>query len=78
MLFYLSYQSLRNFFSPLVHHIETLFLTGQSPFPLERTLLTTGMTEAGIDSLHQNQKRIELPHLAIRCAPPRQSQFWRT
>ena len=78
VLFYLSYQSLRNFFSPLVHHIETLFLTGQSPCPLERTLLTTGMTEAGIDSLHQNQKRIELPHLAIRYEPPRQSQFWRT
>lgn len=78
VLFYLPMFSMRNFFSPQVHHIETLFLTGKSPYPVERTLLTTGMTAAGIESLHQDQKRIETPHLAVRYEPTRQSTFWKT
>ena len=68
----------RRFFSPLVHHIESLFLTGKSPYPVERTLLTTGMTAAGIESLYQQQRRLETPHLAIRYKPIRQSTYWRT
>lgn len=75
--FYLPYYSMWNFFSPLVHHIESLFLTGKSPYPIERTLLTTGMTAAGIESLYQQQRRLETPHLAIRYKPTRQSTFWR-
>ncbi len=47
-LIYLPYYAMRNFFNPLVHHIETLFRTGKSPYPIERTLLTTGMTAGGI------------------------------
>lgn len=78
VLFYLPYYTMRNFFSPQVHHIESLFLTGKSPYPIERTLLTTGMTAAGIESLFQNQRRLETPHLAIRYQPTRQSTFWRT
>jgi hypothetical protein len=78
VLFYLPYYSMRNFFSPQVHHIETLFQTGKSPYPVERTLLTTGMTAAGIESLYQQQHRLETPHLAIRYRPARQSTFWRT
>ena len=42
-MFYLPYYSMRNFFSPLVHHIESLFLTGKPPYPIQRTLLTTGI-----------------------------------
>ena len=78
VLFYLPYYSMRNFFSPQVHHIESLFLTGKAPYPLERTLLTTGMTAAGIESLYQKQKRLETPHLAIRYEATRESTFWRT
>jgi hypothetical protein len=55
-----------------------LFQTGKSPYPVERTLLTTGMTAAGIESLYQQQHRLETPHLAIRYRPARQSTFWRT
>jgi len=76
--FYLPYYSMRNFFSPLVHHIESLFLTGKSPYPVERTLLTTGMTAAGIESLYQQQRRLETPHLAIHYKPTRRPIFWRT
>ena len=78
VLFYLPYYTMRNFFSPQVHHIESLFLTGKSPYPIERTLLTTGMTAAGIESLYQQQRRLETPHLAIHYQPTRHSTFWRT
>jgi len=77
VLFYLPYYSMRNFFSPQVHHIESLFQTGKSPYPVERTLLTTGMTAAGIESLYQ-KKPLATPHLAIEYQPTPQSTFWRS
>jgi hypothetical protein len=58
--------------------MERLFLTGRAPYPVERTLLTTGLTAAGIESLHLGQKRFETPHLAIRYHPTEESTFWRT
>jgi hypothetical protein len=70
--------TLASFFSPLVNHMEKLFLTGRAPYPVERTLLTTGLTAAGIDSLYLGQKRFETPHLAIRYHPTEESTFWRT
>ena len=77
VLFYLPYYSMRNFFSPQVHHIERLFQTGPSPYPVERTLLTTGMTAAGVESLFQ-KKALPTPHLAIAYQPTPQSTFWRS
>ena len=77
-LIYLPYYAMRNFFNPQVHHIESLFLTDKSPYPVERTLLTTGMTAAGIESLFQNQKRLETPHLDVRYQSTPESTFWRT
>ncbi|MCY2966675.1 MAG: hypothetical protein NT069_24110, partial [Planctomycetota bacterium] len=75
---YLPYYSMRNFFSPLVHHIETLFHTGRSPYPVERTLLTTGMTAAGVESLFQGDKKLSTPHLAVAYQPTAESTFWRS
>ena len=57
--------SLANFFSPLVHNFEQMFLTGKATYPVERTLLTTGLTAAGVESLYRNQVRYDTPHLAI-------------
>jgi hypothetical protein len=70
--------TLANFFSPLVNHMESLFLNGRSPYPVERTLLTTGLTAAGIESLYRGQTRVETPYLAIRYQPTKDSTFWRT
>ena len=70
--------TLANFFSPLVNHMEQMFLTGKPAYPVERTLLTTGLTAAGVESLYRNQARVETPHLGIRYQPSKESTFWRT
>lgn len=71
--------TLANFFSPLVYHAEQMFLTGKPSYPVERTLLTTGLTAAGVESLFRNQERLDTPHLAgIRYRPTRESTFWRS
>lgn len=68
--------TLANFFSPQVNHAETMFLTGKSPYPVERTLLTSGLVTAGVESLFQNQQRIETPHLTVAYQPTAKSTFW--
>ena len=70
--------TLANFFSPLVNSMEQMFLTGKPTYPVERTLLTTGLTAAGVESLYRNQARVETPHLAIGYQPTKESTFWRT
>jgi hypothetical protein len=69
--------TLANFFSPLVANMEQMFLTGAAPYPIERTLLTTGLTAAGVESLYQDQKRVPTPHLNIRYQPSKESTFER-
>jgi hypothetical protein len=69
---------LANFFSPLVNNIEQMFLSGKPSYPIERTLLTTGLTAAGVESLHQEQVRLETPHLDIAYQPNPESTYWRT
>jgi hypothetical protein len=69
--------TLANFFSPLVHHIERMILTGKTSYPVERTLLTTGLTAAGVESLYR-KARYETPHLKISYQPSKESTFWRT
>jgi hypothetical protein len=59
----------------LMAKAERTFLTGVSPDPVERTLLTGGLVEAGVRSLGKGQVRLETPHLNIRYAAPRESLF---
>ena len=70
--------TLANFFSPLVNNIEQMFLTGKATYPVERTLLTSGLVIAGVDSLDQDQAKIDTPHLSIEYQPTAKSTFWRT
>ena len=69
--------TLANFFSPQVNNVEKMFLTGKATYPVERTLLTSGLTAAGVESLHQGQTRIETPHLTVAYQPTTASIFWR-
>jgi hypothetical protein len=62
----------------LMSKAEETFLTGKSPCPIERTLLTTGLVEAGVRSLGTGQKRLETTHLKVRYQAPRESTYWRS
>lgn len=61
----------------LMAQAEEMFRTGVAPYPVERTLLTSGLVAAACRSLTQGQRRLETPHLAVRYDPPRESRFWR-
>jgi hypothetical protein len=65
-----------DFFNPLVRHIETLVLEGKSPYPVERTLLTSGMVIGGVDSLFNKQTLIETPEMEVVYQSPKESNFW--
>jgi len=72
-------QTLSDFFNPLVHHIETMFLTGKAAYPVERTLLTTGVLATAIESLNQGRKPIETPDLrSLRYQARPESTFWQS
>ncbi len=62
----------------LMSKVEEMVLTGNAPYPAERTLLTSGLVEAGCQSLSQGGKRLETPHLSVSYQAPRKSQFWRS
>ena len=49
--------------------IDSLIQTGHAPYPVERTLLTTGILDAVMTSRHEKGKRIETPHLEIKYSP---------
>ena len=70
--------TLASFFSPLSYHVEQMFLTGEASYPIERTLLTTGLTAAAVESQHQEGARIDTPHLRIAYEPGADSTYWRT
>ncbi|MCU0707333.1 MAG: hypothetical protein MUF23_03480 [Pirellula sp.] len=66
-----------DFFNPLARHIEELVLTGQTPYPVERTLLTSGMVIGGVESLAQGGVAYQTPQMGVAYrngAPP---SFWR-
>jgi hypothetical protein len=61
----------------LVSKIEEMFETGRAPYPVERTLLVSGVLEACLTSPLQDHRRLETPQLAVRYRAPRVSQYCR-
>ena len=54
----------RDHFSFLCNHIEVMFRSGAASYPVERTLLVSGVLDALHDSRVSGGKRIETPHLS--------------
>jgi hypothetical protein len=59
----------RNLFKALSHAIQTFFREKQAPYPVERTLLTTGILDAAMDSRQADGKEVETPQLAVEYKP---------
>jgi hypothetical protein len=66
-----------DFFNPLSRHIETMILEGRAPYPVERTLLTSGMVIGGVESLYRGQELVETPEMKVAYMSPDESFFWR-
>jgi hypothetical protein len=67
-----------DFFNPLIRHIEDLVLDSRAPYPVERALLTSGMTLAAVDSIHQGYVPVNTPEMAVAYRAPKASLFWRS
>lgn len=65
-----------DFFNPLARHIETTMIERKAPYPVERTLLTSGMVIGGVDSLAAGQTKIATPHLDVSYPAATESTFW--
>jgi hypothetical protein len=66
--FYVGPWNNRNLFKALSHAIQHHFIHKQAPYPVERTLLVTGMLEAAMRSNKAN-KPIQTPHLEFAYKP---------
>ncbi|MGH9400568.1 MAG: hypothetical protein ACRD2P_00500 [Terriglobia bacterium] len=61
----------------LAAKIERMFMTRSAPYPVRRTLLTSGLLEACLDSKRRLNQRLETPELAVSYQPPSQLQYAR-
>lgn len=63
-------------FECLVKNIEILFETGKPPYPVERTLLTSGILDFAMESRIQGHKKLYTPELAkVRYQTPNASHY---
>jgi hypothetical protein len=61
----------------LASKIERMIETGVAPYPVERTLLVSGMLESCLDSRIKGHIKIETPHLDVAYQAPKESQYVR-
>ena len=59
-----------------VQQVEEMILTGRSPYPVERTLLVSGILDRCLDSRIQGPQRLLTPELNVTYRAPHKSQFW--
>ena len=68
--------TLADFFNPLVNNIERMLIDNAAPYPVERTLLTSGMVIFALESLYRGQSQVETPELNVAYRAPAQSTYW--
>ncbi len=73
--FYLPNPPGANYFSSLTNRIEVLFETGKPPYPVERTLLTSGVLDFALGALASKSGRTLTPQLDIAYRAPKDSGF---
>jgi hypothetical protein len=56
----------RDHFSFLVQAVAKMMVTGKPTYPVERTLLTTGLVDAVLESKNNGHRRIETPELGVK------------
>ena len=61
----------------LMRKAEEMFTSGVAPYPVERTLLVSGMLESCLTSKLQANARLETPHLRVAYQAPKQPQYAR-
>ncbi len=61
----------------LASKIEEMFATGKAPYPVERTLIVSGILESCLDSKVKGHLPLGTPHLDVTYRAPVQSQFCR-
>ncbi len=54
----------------LINKVVEMFSTGRAPYPVERTLLTSGILESCLTSRSEGHKRLETPHLRVSYQAP--------
>jgi hypothetical protein len=59
----------RNLFKALSHAIQAHFRDGRAPYPVERTLLTTGILDAAMDSRLAGGRKVDTPQLEVVYTP---------
>ena len=63
--FYLQNEGPFSHFGYLCRNVQDFFRTKKAPYPPERTLLTTGIIDAAMNSRHEDHRKIETPYLNI-------------
>ena len=61
----------------LVAKIDDMIQTGTAPYPVERTLLVSGMLESCLTSRKEGNRKLETPHLSVTYQVPVESQHAR-
>jgi hypothetical protein len=76
-MFYLPSPPGAKYFDCLVGNIEKLFQSGKPPYPVERTLLTSGILDAAMESHYRRGSRIDTFGLDVHYTAPPDSGFCR-
>jgi len=76
-LFYLPPVPNVTYSAGLMSKAEEMFMTGKAPYPVERTMLTSGMVQSALQSMANDQKKTATPHLNVEYTASKQSHFLR-